>query len=234
MIGAVGRLTQVKRRLARARSRMLVFAAVAVVLLVTVGCDSTNTYPIDFFSEMHYSDSWHAQEPPRLDSPAGAIQVNQQMMGTLAYGPMVNTGPAAPTNYTIEEAKTLKNPLDASTANLKTGSSLFALNCVQCHGQKGLGLDTPNPSKGDAFMVIYFKAANTTRPANQQIALPKNLTSDEIKNLSDGEIYYYITNGLGQMPAFGNLPTPMPAFGDLLTPEQRWQLVLHIRELQGK
>lgn len=203
---------------------MLLFAAVAVVLLVAVGCDSTNEYPIDFFSEMHYADSWHAQEPPRLDSPAGAIQVNQKTLGTLAYGPMVNTGPAEPINYTLDEAKALKNPLDGSSANLNAGSSLFTFNCVQCHGQKGLGLDTPNPAKGDAFMIIYFKAANTTLPQDQQIALPKNLTTDPVKSLSDGELYYYITNGIGHMPPFGNL----------LTPEQRWQLVLHIRQLEGK
>ena len=118
----------------------------------------------------------------------------------------------------------MQNPMQASDANLKSGSDLFALNCVQCHGQKGLGLDTPNPAAGDAFMIIYFKAANTTLPQDQQITLPKNLTSDEIKNLSDGEIYYYVTNGINHMPPFGNL----------LTPEQRWQLVLHIRQLQGQ
>ncbi len=224
MIRAVERLAQAKTRLARARPRLLLLTGVSLLLVVAVGCDSTNTYPIDFYTGMHYSESWHAQEPPRLDSPAGAIQVNQKTMDTLAYGPFVQTGDAAPTDYTLDEAKNVQNPMQASDANLKSGSDLFALNCVQCHGQKGLGLDTPNPSKGDAFMIIYFKAANTTLPQDQQITLPKNLTSDEIKNLSDGEIYYYVTNGINHMPPFGNL----------LTPEQRWQLVLHIRQLQGQ
>ncbi|MGA7670578.1 MAG: cytochrome c [Nitrolancea sp.] len=224
MIRAVERLAQAKARLARARPRLLLLTGVSLLLVIAVGCDSTNTYPIDFYSGMHYSDSWHAQEPPRLDSPAGAIQVNQKTMDTLAYGPLVATGNPEPTNYTLDDAKNLKNPLQASDANLKSGSDLFTLNCMQCHGQKGLGLDTPNPSAGDAFMIIYFKAANQTLPKDQQIILPKNLTSDEIKNLSDGEIYYYVTNGLNHMPPFGNL----------LTPEQRWQLVLHIRQLQGQ
>lgn len=224
MIRAVERLAQAKARLARARPRLLLLTGVSLMLVVAVGCNSTNTYPIDFYSEMHYEASWHAQEPPRLDSPAGAIQVNQKTMDTLAYGPFVQTGDPAPTDYTLTDAKTLKNPLQGSDANLKSGSDLFALNCVQCHGQKGLGLDTPNPSKGDAFMIIYFKAANQTLPQDQQIALPKNLTAADVAGLSDGELYYYITNGIQHMPPFGNL----------LTPEQRWQLVLHIRQLEGK
>ncbi len=224
MIRAVGSLAQAKTRLARVRPQLWAFAAASMLLLVAAGCDSTNTYPIDFYSGMHYSPAWHAQEPPRVDSPNGAIQVNQKTIATLAYGPFVNTGGAAPTNYTLDEAKGIKNPLDANDANLKAGSDLFAFNCVQCHGQKGLGLDTPNPSAGDAFMVIYFKAANQGLPQDQQIILPRNLTTDPVASLSDGEIYYYITNGINHMPAFGNL----------LTPEQRWQLVLHIRQLEGK
>ncbi len=224
MIRADERLAKAKTRLARALPRLWVFAGVSVLLLIVAGCDSTNTYPIDFYSGMHYSDSWHAQEPPRLDSPAGAIQVNQKTMANLAYGPFVQTGPAAPTNYTLAEAKTLKNPLQADAANLKAGGDLFALNCVQCHGQQGMGADTKNPSKGNAFMVIYFNAANTLLPKDQQIILPKNLTASDVASLSDGEIYYYVTNGINHMPPFGNL----------LTPEQRWQLVLHIRQLEGK
>ncbi len=224
MIRAVGRLAQAKTRLARSRPRLWVFAGVTLLLLVAAGCDSTNTYPIDFYSGMHYSDSWHAQEPPRLDSPTNAIQVNQAMLGSLAYGPFVNTGPAAPKNYTLDEAKGLANPLQATDVNITAGATTFALNCVQCHGQKGLGADTPNPAAGDGFMLIYFNAANTLLPKDQQIILPRNLTTDPVASLSDGEIYYYITNGINHMPPFGNL----------LTPEQRWQLVLHIRQLEGK
>src|SRR6185312_11288729 len=143
MIRAVGRLAQAKTRLARVQPRLFGVVGVAAILILSTACNSTNTYPIDFFSEMHYSPSWHAQEPPRLDSPANAIQVNQKTMGTLAYGPMVNIGNAEPANYTVDESKALKNPLQASAENLKAGAQIFAINCAQCHGQAGLGLDTP-------------------------------------------------------------------------------------------
>lgn len=224
MICAAGRLAQAVSRLARARPRMWAFAGISVLLLVAVGCDSTNTYPIDFYTGMHYEPSWHAQEPPRLDSPAGAIQVNQATQSKLAYGPFVPTGPAAPMNYTLAEAKTLTNPEQKTAANLAAGASLYALNCVQCHGQKGLGADTPNPSKGNAFMIIEFNAANSILPKDQQITLPKDLTKSDVSGLTDGELYYYISNGINKMPPWANL----------LTPEQRWQIILHIRQLEGK
>jgi mono/diheme cytochrome c family protein len=218
MIRAVGRLAQAKTRLARLQPRLLAVAGAAILLIVSTGCNSTNEYPIDFFSEMHYSVSWHAEEPPRIDSPSTAIQVNQKMMNTLAYGPMVQIGAAEPADYTLDEAKNVKNPLDANKANLDAGAALFSINCAQCHGQDGLGLDTPKDKigKGNAFMLNYFD------PSKEN--LPKNLTKDPVSSLSDGEIYYYLSNGIEKMPPFKGI----------LTPEQRWQLILHIRSIEGK
>jgi mono/diheme cytochrome c family protein len=226
MTRAFGHLAQAKTRLAQIRPRLFGVVGVAVLLIVSTACNSTNTYPIDFFSEMHYSPSWHAEEPPRLDSPAGAIQVNQQTMGTLAYGPLVQIGAAEPDNYTLDEAKAVKNPLQPTQANLAAGAQLFAINCAQCHGQAGLGLDTPanQIAKGNAFMLNYFNSVNQTLPAGQKLDLPKDLTKDPVAGYTDGEIYFYVSNGIEKMPPFGNL----------LTPEQRWQLILHIRQIEGK
>jgi len=226
MIRAVGRLAQAKTRLARFRPRLLAVAGAAILVIVSTGCNSTNTYPIDFFSEMHYSYSWHAEEPPRIDSPSTAIQVNQNMQNTLAYGPLVQIGAAEPADYTVDEAKNVKNPLEANDANLKAGAQLFSINCAQCHGQNGLGADTPTDqiTKGNAFMINYFNAANQTLPKDQQLTLPKDLTKDPVTSLSDGEIYFYLSNGIQKMPPFKGI----------LTPEQRWQLILHIRQIEGK
>lgn len=148
------------------------------------------------------------------------------MMNALAYGPMVQVGAAEPADYTLDEAKNVKNPLEANDANLKAGAALFSLNCAQCHGQDGLGLDTPADkiAKGNAFMLNYFTAANNELPKDQQLELPKNLTKDPVASYSDGEIYYYLSNGIEKMPPFKGI----------LTPEQRWQLILHIRSIEGK
>ena len=104
----------------------------------------------------------------------------------------------------------LDNPLDASQENLDAGAQLFALNCVQCHGQGG---------QGDGYMSNY-RDAYSALGANP----PANLTADPTRSRPDGEIFWIISNGQNQMPAFGNL----------LTPEQIWQLVLHIRAIEGQ
>ena len=48
-------------------------AAGAIVLtLAAFGC-SSGAYPVDFFYEMHYQESWGSQEPPRLTPPEAAV-----------------------------------------------------------------------------------------------------------------------------------------------------------------
>lgn len=212
------------------------------VLLISAACDHTNTYPIDFFAEMHYQRFYRFGEPTRPYSPASAVPMPSNLTPGLSYqwpGGAQTTVP----DYTIEEAKTaLKQPLQANNETLKAGQELYTRNCVQCHGDKGLGVDTPqgdrkpgvnqacqqaNPTNcpgagtdgnggANAFMVNYFTD-------NHQIP-PANLTSDQIKSLSDGELFYYLSNGIADMPPFGNL----------LTPEQRWAIILYIRHLQGQ
>ncbi len=48
---------------------------VAALMASLLGACSTGNYPIDIFPEMHYQQSYKAQEPARLDSPAEAVPV---------------------------------------------------------------------------------------------------------------------------------------------------------------
>lgn len=217
------------------RSRRLprlgwLFGLLLLTSLVLAACDSTNTYPIDFFSEMHYMRSYHEQEPPRLDSPVSAIPYkggNANVGGAL--GPdamMVRQSPtgspvaAVVPNYSLEEAKDLKNPLPMNDATLALGQQLFAVNCAVCHGEQGKG-------NGIAATLI-FKANDKPVPAD--LTNPTLLSPDtgQPAQLTDGELFYVLTHGY---------PTDqpvMPAFRNLLTPEERWALVAHIRQLEGK
>ncbi len=89
-------------------------------------------------------------------------------------------------------AKTLKNPTSGEDA-VKAGSSIYAANCSGCHGVNGEGAMEAPPLKSDA-----------------------------VKNATDGELFWFITNG---SPANG-----MPPWQQL--PElQRWQLVDVVRKL---
>lgn len=204
-----------------------IVALLMVMALLVAACDSTNTYPIDFFSEMHYTAVWHAQEPPRLDSPSSAVAYkggNDNVGGALGTdGQMARAASAGSSlynalpNYSAEEAANLQNPLERNEQTSQMGAQLFAVNCTVCHGAEGAG-------DGIAAALI-FQANNQPVPANLQQRELLSPVDNQPKELTDGELYYVIANGYGGL---------MPPFGHLLTQEQIWALVNHIRELQGQ
>ena len=98
-----------------------------------------------------------------------------------------------------EEFKALKNPVLPSEFNLNSAKQIYSEECAQCHGDHGKG-DGPE--------------------ARTHLPLPADLTdAARMARITDGEIFYQITQGR----------RPMPSFKNRLTPDQRWQLVLLIR-----
>lgn len=98
-----------------------------------------------------------------------------------------------------QEFKSLKNPLLPSESILSSARQIYADECAQCHGERGKG-DGPE--------------ARTHTP------LPADLTdAKRMVTVTDGEIFYQITQGR----------RPMPSFKRRLTQDQRWQLVLLVR-----
>uniref|UniRef100_A0A7C2BF65 Cytochrome c n=1 Tax=Thermomicrobium roseum TaxID=500 RepID=A0A7C2BF65_THERO len=185
-------------------SRRFLLGVLAGSLLTILGsaCVSSNTYPIDFFSEMHYQKSFRAQEPPRLDIPAGVV-------------PITGGEP----QYTFEEARNLQNPLANDPQAAARGQQLFQVNCVACHGPQGDG-------KGP-LAVYWGLVQGAVPPANLKDPAVVARTDGELYwILTNG---YTSPQHQTQYP--GGL-TNMPAFGKLLTPEQRWALVSYIRQLQ--
>jgi mono/diheme cytochrome c family protein len=103
-----------------------------------------------------------------------------------------------------DEAKERKNPLQPSAAGLQAARELYLENCAQCHGETGKG-DGPESTMYDP--------------------LPADLSNYKFNSgLTDGEIFYQISEG----------KKPMPAFKRRLTEEQRWQLVLLVRSFAQK
>jgi mono/diheme cytochrome c family protein len=97
------------------------------------------------------------------------------------------------------EAKSLKNPVPVNEATLAAGKALFADKCANCHGEKGDG-------KG---------------PEAEMYAVPPTNFTDAhmMGEMTDGEIFWKITEGR----------RPMPSFKKQFTDEQRWQLVNYVR-----
>ena len=101
-----------------------------------------------------------------------------------------------------ESAKILKNPLRADTGgeNLSAGRELYKQRCETCHGYDGSG-------KTEAGVGLYPP--------------PLDLRGPEINNATDGELFYFIRNGIRN--------TAMP--GWQLPDQDTWRLVVLIRNL---
>jgi len=81
--------------------------------------------------------------------------------------------------------------------------NIWAQHCKSCHGAKGLG-DGPKAEKIDISCGDF--------------------SSDETQDLSDGSLFWKITEGR----------KPMPAFNEKLTDSERWKVVAFIRTLKKK
>ena len=103
-----------------------------------------------------------------------------------------------------EEAKRVANPLKPSQANLPEAQRLFEDKCAECHGDGG---------RGDGSQAKMYDPK------------PSDLTdAAHMNSVSDGELFYKVSEG----------HRPMPAFKKRLTDEQRWQLVLFLRSLSNQ
>ncbi len=97
----------------------------------------------------------------------------------------------------------LVNPFLPTTDILARGNEVYTIFCSGCHGIKGDG-------EGHLFTSGLYTLK------------PRDLTDSIVVNLKDGEIYHTITWGLGFMGAHGSQ----------VRPDDRWKVVLHVRQLQ--
>ena len=104
----------------------------------------------------------------------------------------------------IAAGEALVNPLEPTAANLSQGSAAYKIFCIDCHGPAG---------DGQGYL---FTSKRYPYP-------PASLISDQVRALKDGEIYHVITVGFGIMGAHGGM----------IVPEDRWKIILYVRnELQ--
>ncbi len=165
-------------------NRVLLFVGVLVLATVGTSClAKSGTYaPIDWAAEMHYSQSYRAQEPPRLASPPGAVPF-KFASDTREFTREPAISPA--------EYSDLTNPAMRSAGSSPAAAELFRVNCSMCHGTEGLG-----DGRVSAFLKAY-----------DYVAAP-DLTADATVTKSDGDIYGILTNGINVMPTFKNLLSP--------------------------
>jgi len=105
----------------------------------------------------------------------------------------------------IAAGEALTNPLEESSNNLARGLEAYDIFCKSCHGPEGDG-------QGHLFTSQRYPYP------------PASLINEQARALKDGEIYHSITVGYGIMGAHGAM----------IVPEDRWSIILHIRNTLQK
>ena len=96
------------------------------------------------------------------------------------------------------------NPVKPTSESLAMGKKYYGYDCAMCHGNNGDG-------KGEVALSEKFKIGDFTDPTS-------------LKGRTDGELFYIIKNGRGQMPPEG----------DRVKPTELWNMVNYIRSLSNK
>ena len=96
------------------------------------------------------------------------------------------------------EAKGLKNPVPRTAATAVQALRIYADNCIACHGLEAAGDGTRSRVEYDLRTIVG--------------------------SLTDGELYWKITHGVGRMPSYAG------ALGDT----ERWLVINHLRVLAEK
>jgi mono/diheme cytochrome c family protein len=113
--------------------------------------------------------------------------------------------PPAPAEYKIPpEAVKEPNPVKPTAESIERGKRRWSYDCAMCHGADGSG-------KGDLAADMKLQLADYRDPKS-------------LKDRTDGELFYIIKNGKGQMPDEGGRAKP----------DQIWDLVNYIRSLAKK
>jgi mono/diheme cytochrome c family protein len=79
------------------------------------------------------------------------------------------------------EAARMVNPVKSTAESLARARKIYGYDCALCHGAAGDG-------KGDAVADMKLKMKDYTDPAS-------------LKDMTNGELFYIIRNGKGQMTA---------------------------------
>jgi mono/diheme cytochrome c family protein len=119
-----------------------------------------------------------------------------------APSPQQPAAPAAPPSIPAEAAH-MVNPIKPTPESQAHAKKMYGYDCAMCHGATGNG-------KGDI---------PDLKPSPRDYTDPAAL-----KDLSDGEIFYILKNGKGQMPPDGGRTKP----------DDLWNLVILVRSFAKK
>lgn len=92
--------------------------------------------------------------------------------------------PAAAEPKMTQEDVNKKNPISPTAENLAEARKFFGYNCAMCHGKEGDG-------KGDLAQEMKLDLPDWRNPSS-------------LEKMTDGELFWIISNGKGKMPGDGD------------------------------
>jgi mono/diheme cytochrome c family protein len=101
-------------------------------------------------------------------------------------------------NWVRGNAAAQQNPIPPTPENLKAGEQDYDHHCAFCHGLDGSARNQPHAD-------FY----------------PPIARLQDVSDMSNGEIYYIVANGIRM--------TAMPGFGATHTPDEIWRMILWVR-----
>lgn len=130
------------------------------------------------------------QAQPAAQTPAASAQ-------PASAAAAAGSAPAAPS--VPPEAVRMVNPVRPTAEGMAHARKMYGYDCAVCHGANGNG-------KGELVAAMNLTLKDWTDPA-------------ALKGRTDGELFYIIKNGQGQMTAEG----------DRAKPEDMWNMVVLVR-----
>jgi mono/diheme cytochrome c family protein len=189
---------------------ILLVSSLAIVGLLGFRGTHFRKPPLYIFPDMEFQLKLRPQKTSGFFANGRTSQL--PVPGTIARSAPIQTGAGlvypyedAPVNTGFITGTTNffeNNPMPITAASLKRGQQRFTINCSPCHGQLADG--------------------NGITKKIGAMAIVANLHDARMVKMTDGELFYVITNGRNNMGAYG--PN--------ITIEDRWAIVAYLRALQ--
>lgn len=193
----------------------LISIAAAALLLTSCQKKDKNSpgYELTGEFDMYRSPSYKAYENNPFFSNGLTMQgsVDGTIMHSFDREKMINYLPFTYANTQggrDSATANLKNPLAKTEEHVKRGEYLYNIYCVACHGKSG---------QGDGPVVKLLDKRDNAG------LLPPAYNSDQLKNATEGQIFYATQYGKNNM---GPYNAQLSAY-------ERWQVVMYVQTLQG-
>ncbi|MFN0073355.1 MAG: c-type cytochrome [Chloroflexota bacterium] len=105
------------------------------------------------------------------------------------------------------DAAALGPPTELGAGAGELGARIYSRDCAMCHGVSG---------RGDGPMAAYYQRAAAA------VVPPVDLSRGRVQERTDGQLWWLIRNGIGNMPPYDRL----------LNERDTWLTVWHIRSLR--